>query len=155
MKGTPHEHLIRKDDHPHYKYNGDSIREQACSQYVPIDEREQEEQSLGVTLLNAFVSFIFWSLHCMKIGIVVVVLIYSWMVTSSNRDEQFAIVHELSKYGYVNITYHHDKIVSKHSYEHGYQRENPALYFTVTQPSEKEEDMLENRAEKTDFFQKL
>ena len=41
--------------------------------------------------------------------ILVSFLIWSWIYTSEQRKINFAVIHELSKDGYINITYQHDQ----------------------------------------------
>ena len=45
-------------------------------------------------------------------------IIYFWTQTCVTRTKQFGVVHELSKQGYVKITYHHDRVSSDASFEH-------------------------------------
>jgi len=88
---------------------------------------------------------------CVKIVGVVIFLVFWWVETAGTRDKDFAVIHELSKEGLINITYHHDKVVYDESYEHGYTTDSSSSYFTAKKPSEEEEDILERKAEATDY----
>ena len=68
------------------------------------DDKE-EEQSILDTFINGIKSLT----GCIINTGIVAFLIWAWIYTSNKRQVNFAVIHELSKDGYINITFRHDK----------------------------------------------
>lgn len=104
------------------------------TQSDPSSQQSSTAQSVIYFIRDLLLSIV----KGLKIMICIGFIIYFWTQTCVTRTKQFGVVHELSKQGYVKITYHHDRVSSDASFEHRNNGETDQHENEVAPPRELE-----------------
>lgn len=105
------------------------------------DSSEVTRESTANSILGFLSDLFFTLLKGVKILLTIGIVIYCWTQTCVTRTEQFGIVHELSKEGWVKITYHHDRVSSDSSFEHRNNGESDQHENEVAPPKSIEDSL--------------